>query len=469
MRVVLGRELRACELSLMLGATLPFCKGSDPTVRAICTDSREADASTAFVALCGERVDGHDYIGAATERGCPVVIAQRADSRYAESSAVLMLVEDTEAALATLARAYLSGLSHSTVAVTGSVGKTTTKDMIHSVLQEGRECFCSSGNHNSVIGMPLCALELNEKYDCAVFEMGMSARGEIERMSLCARPDIAVITNVGTSHMEMLGSRENIRDAKMEIARGVREGGILLLNGDEPLLREGESVGCRRLYVSLFDEQADFFAKNISIENECTCFDAYWKDGCLEGLCLSVVGRHNVYAGLFALAVGLLLGATEEEIRRGLRAYTPHGLRQSICHYKDITLIEDCYNASPESMRASLDVLALTARGRRIACLGEMLELGENAHRFHREVGAYAARVGADLLFCIGRGGEWIAEGAIESGLPANRVMSAPDREEIGVLCKSLCTCLEGTDTVLIKGSRGVRLERVIEYLKSNY
>ena len=467
MKVSFGRKIKASELSKMLGV-MPS-SFHDVEIGGLCTDSREADANTAFVALSGERVDGHDYIAAALRCGSPAVIAQRADTFPENANAVRMLVADSEAALATLARAYKSSLSCPTVAVTGSVGKTTTKDMIAAVLSQKMNTYRSLGNHNSVIGMPLSAMELSEAHECAVFEMGMSGRGEIERMSLCARPDIAVITNVGTSHMEMLGSREGIRDAKMEIVKGLREDGILLLNGDEPLLKNANGKSYRTYYVSLSCTEANFFAQNIYIENGCTYFDAYWKGGSMKGLCLSVAGRHNVYAALYALAVGLMLGVDEEGIRRGLLSYRAEGMRQNLCHFGDLTLIEDCYNASPESMRAALDVLCAVSKGRRIACLGEMLELGDESASLHRAVGEYLGKIGVDLLFTVGFFGEAIAEGAMNAGLPRERVLVCPDREAIEVLCERLCASLAPNDTLLIKGSRGVRLERVIEYLKLHY
>ena len=469
MRIAFGRSIKIADAFEMLGMRAPLSKNAALPLAGICTDSREADAHTAFVALVGERVDGHDFIPAALERGCPLVISQRAELSLGNSDACILCVPDTEAALARLGRAYLAPMSHRTVAVTGSVGKTTTKDMIHAVLSQKMNTYCSSGNHNSVIGMPLSAMEVKEEHACAVFEMGMSGRGEIERMSLCAMPDIAVITNVGTSHMEMLGSRENIRDAKMEIAKGLRTGGVLLLNGDEPLLQGVASNEFCVRYVSLSDESADFFARNIVIEKGKTYFDACWKDGGFKRLSVSVAGRHNVYAGLYALAVGVLSGESEEEIRRGLSSYTAKGLRQNVCQYKELTLLEDCYNASPESMKASLDVLAEIAKTRRIACLGEMLELGDASDDLHREVGAYAAARGVDLLFCVGQGGEEIARGACDAGMNAQSVIVCRDRENIELLCNGVCQSLLPLDTVLIKGSRGVRMERVIEYIKNKY
>jgi len=298
--------------------------------------------------------------------------------------------------------------------------------------------------------------------------MGMSGRGEIERMSRAAQPDIAVIANIGTSHMEMLGSRECIRDAKMEIALGLRKGGYLLLNKDEPLLRGAVGKSYRTLYVSLSCEEADFFAQNIRMENGCTYFDACWREGRLENLSLSLMGRHNVYAALYALAVGLLLDVPKDAIRRGLRAYTPEGMRQNLYRHGGITLIEDCYNASPESMRAALDVLQAAATGRRIAVLGDMLELGVTSATLHKEVGAYLAALRVERLFTVGEGGSLIAEGAVSAGMSRDCIFECPQKEDIDALCKALGSCLSFGDTVLVKASRGVKLERVIDYLKKN-
>ena len=469
MKVAFEREIGIEELASMLGGKLLASSFSQKTVKGICTDSREADRGIAFVALCGERVDGHDYVDAAIERGCAAVIAERKVGKTEGKDVSLILTENSEEALSHMARSYLEELSCKKIAVTGSVGKTTTKDMIASVLSQAKKTYSSSGNHNSVIGMPLSAMEIREDSECAVLEMGMSGFGEIERMSLCARPDIAIITNIGSSHMEMLGSREGIRDAKMEIVKGLSEDGVLLLNGDEPLLFNVLGKTYRTLYVSLTCEKADFFAQNIRVEDGKTYFDARWQGGMLSDVCLSLAGRHNVYAALYALATGILLGLGEDEIRRGLAAYRSEGMRQNLYRYRDITVLEDCYNASPESMRAALDALGACAKGRRIACLGEMLELGSTSEELHYGVGKYLGELNIDLLFAVGKGGAAIAKGALDQGMKRENVYICEDYSDLETFEKELCDRLGKGDTLLVKASRSVKLERVIEYLKNHY
>lgn len=464
MRITTQAELTARDIARICGATLI---GADADVRicGICTDSREADASTLFVALRGERVDGHDYIDAATLRGCRCVLCER----ECATDAIGLIVPDTEAALLRLANTYKKMLSCRTVAVTGSVGKTTTKEMIASVLSAHACVYRSGGNHNSVIGMPLSVMEIGHAHSLAVLEMGMSGFGEIERMSLCAMPDIAVITNIGTSHMEMLGSRENICRAKLEITAGLSAGGILMINGDEPLLRDAKKDGCRTVTVSIEHSDADFYAENIRIEEDGTHFDAICRQGACRDLHIRVQGKHNVYAALFAFAVGTVSGMSPEHIREGLLSYLPSGMRQMIVRHGAWTLIEDCYNASPESMRAAIDVLTGCARrgdGRSVAVLGDMLELGVTSDDLHHAVGVYAAEHGVEALVAVGKGGALIARGARAAGMPSEHICEYRDVDALvastDILKKMLCA----NDTVLFKASRSVRMERVIEALK---
>ena len=438
----------------------------------ICTDSREADENTAFVALKGEKADGHDYISSALERGCRCVLCEHSNEAIEAADAAAVVVGDSELALSYLANSYKKSLSCKTVAVTGSVGKTTTKDMIASVLIQGKKTFYSRGNYNSVIGMPLSVMEIPRDCEYAVLEMGMSSFGEIERMSVAAEPDIAVITNIGSSHMESLGSRENICRAKLEILCGLKKGGYLLLNGDEPLLEGVGGKGYRTLYVSLSRQDADFLAQNIRIRSQKTYFDVRYRGIVYSDLCLPLMGIHNVYAGLYAFAVGLLAGLSPEEIRRGLLQYTSGEMRQNWYSVGDITVIEDCYNASPESMAAAIDVLCEYSRqsvGRSVAVLGDMLELGTQSSELHRRVGLRLGECGVQRLFALGHDGVQIAVGARQAGMRSGDIYKNSDRDDTEAIGKALVKDLRSGDVVLFKASRGVRLERVIQYLKENY
>ena len=448
--------------------------GGEPAELAVtgaCTDSREADENTLFCALRGANVDGHDYIGAAIERGCRVILCEEYRSEIADAHATAIVVKNTEEALSNLAKAYSKLLNAKTVAVTGSVGKTTTKDMIASVLSVKHSAFKTKGNFNSVIGMPLSMLEIPKDCDYSVLEMGMSAFGEIERLSHTASPDVAVITTIGTSHMEMLGSRENICRAKLEILCGLKHGGILMLNGDEPLLENVFGKSYTTVYVSTERENADLFAKNIRVEADMTWFDLVYHGETVSNLAVRVVGRHNVYSAMFAYAIGRHYGMTNEEIREGLLRFAPEHMRQNIVKLGKITVMEDCYNASPESMKAAIDVLDAYTKlcgGRSVAFLGDMLELGEERHALHREVGAHLASHRIERLITVGKLGAFIGVGAKQNGMSSADIVRFEDASDVEAIGSYLRSFLQENDVVLFKASRGMRVERFIEYLKNH-
>lgn len=467
----LGSMTAARLAGLCEGELLYLCceNKENISISGICTDSREADAETAFCAIRGERVDGHDYLSAAHGAGCRVMLCERAPQTPMD--AAVILVKDTEEALSVLARHYQEALSCKKVAVTGSVGKTTTKDMIAAVLGERFQAFKTKGNFNSVIGMPLSLLEISKATEYAVLEMGMSRFGEIERLSLTARPDFAVITTIGSSHLEMLGSRENICRAKLEVLCGLKEGGTLLLNGDEPLLSDVYGKSYNTVYISTERENADYFAKNIRVESDGTVFDIVYRGKTVKDLRVRVVGRHNVYSALFSFAIASICGMNEEEIRRGLLRFMPEHLRQNIVRFGRIVVMEDCYNASPESMQAAIDVLDSYSRfsgGRSIAVLGDMLELGEESSALHRQVGAHLAKRRIGRLFTLGKGGGYIAVGAKQQGMSFDAITEFASYEErLDEIAAAIASVVGDEDVVLFKASRAVRIERLIDRLRS--
>ena len=464
-QISFGTLARMCNGELHQGSL------GEVAVRYICTDSREADAETAFVALRGERVDGHDFIGAALARGCRCVICDHRTEELEHSSATAIVVNDTELALSRLANNYRQYLHCKTVAVTGSVGKTTTKDLIASVLSVRSKVAKTPGNHNSLVGMPMSMMSIPVDSTWSVLEMGMSGFGEIERLSIAAEPDIAVITNIGTSHMEMLGSRENICRAKLEILSGLREGGVLILSADEPLLRNVRGKSYHTVYVSLWSEKADFYAKNIRVETDRTVFDIVHGGKEIKELSIRLLGRHNVYAALYAFAIATLAGMGEDEIRDGMMRYSPDGMRQHIYTMGPITVIEDCYNASPESMIAAVDVLWQYCRhtGKRsVAVLGDMLELGSDSPALHRSVGSYLAEKKIDRLFTVGLGGDQIAVGARQRGMSAAHVRQNSNVKDLTGTARQLLDQLEAGDVVLFKASRSVGAEQIISYIKDH-
>lgn len=463
------------DIKNMCGGTL-ICSGlsENSIVSSICTDSREASSQTVFVAICGERVDGHDYIAKTIKGGCPFSIASKIPdmSSVENEPYAIVLVEDTLKAIGQLAHEYKKRVDPITVGVTGSVGKTTTKEFVSSVLCEKYKTFKTEGNHNSTIGLPMSIMEMTSDVGAAVLEMGMSDFGEISQMTNIARPNIAIVTNIGTSHMEHLGSRENICRAKMEIAEGLCDDGILLLNGDEPLLVGADKGGHKTIYVSLESRDADARALNIREEFMKTTFDMLYEGKIYSNIELPVMGKHNIYAALFAFVAGKICGMDDEDIRRGLMSYRSVGMRQNIYDLCGITLIEDCYNASPESMRSAIDVLSELSKqkgnSRKVALLGDMLELGERSEELHRGVGEYLAVHGCDLLFTYGEKAENIASSAIKHGMKTenvhiNREAGAP--ENVGN--KMLALLCHG-DILLVKASRSMAAEKIIEFLKDN-
>ncbi len=496
MKITMNSPRTAEELAAMCGGTLCRRGSVVPSVTGMCTDSREADAETLFCAMRGERVDGHRFIPTAAGAGCPLFLCERLPDEWETMPpAVAIVVEDTVAALGRLAaarrRCELAAMK--TVAVTGSVGKTTTKEMVAAVLSAGARAggrfFKKDGNFNSVIGLPMSMMEIPADTTHAVLEMGMSGRGEISAMTAAAQPDIALIINIGTSHMERLGSRESIAAAKLEIAEGLRAGGILLLNGDEPLLSGADAfahaAGGRVLRLTLSDApNAAFAAEHISSCAEGMTFDLRTPDGVLPALLVPAPGTHMVWAGAFAAAVGVLCGFSAECIRAGLSAYRPAALRQNRRTVGTLTFIEDCYNAAPESMCAALDVLDITAAasstGRRVAVLGSMMELGEATADRHRAVGRACAEHRVDLLVTVGALGAHIAEGAREAGLPADRVLAlgtdiAPDAPNApdptlaySDLSAAVAPHLCAGDVLLFKASRAMALETLSAALEAH-
>lgn len=438
-------------------------------VRGICTDSREVEQGILFVALPGERTDGHNFISVAIERGGEGFIVSRREKLPEGVSAVL--TDDTEAALMRLAEYFRGIQTCRCVGVTGSVGKTTTKELIASVLSQSLRVHKTRGNFNSTIGMPLSVMETPSDTEVAVLEMAMSGLGEIHAMSLCARPEVAVITTIGSSHMEALGSQQNIKRAKLEITDGLHDGGTLILNGDDPLLRNVGFERGKTLRIGIDNRDAAYSAEQLRFEDGFSIFNVRTPSEVLKDIKIPTIGRHNVYAALFAVAVGEIFGVGSEDIRAGLLSYAGMQLRQNVYPLADITVIEDCYNASPESMRAALEVLNMLRRphGRTVAVLGDMRELGGSSRELHCGVGAEVAKHGVDILFTLGASARYIAAGALESGMDESRVFVNLDVETYAATAWELCRELREGDVVLFKASRAVRAERVIQSLREIY
>lgn len=416
------------------------------------SDSRNADPARLFLALKGERVDGNDFVaGVLQNGGC--AITDKEENLALDGD--LVYVHDVRSALRTLATYYRNNelVYMPIVGITGSVGKTTTKDMVALALSAERNVHKTQGNSNSQIGLPQTVLATPKESDCAVLELGMSMPGEMVRIAECARPSFSIITNIGYSHIENLGSREAIRDEKLKISAFSGDHSYLILNGSEPLLREYNYENRETCFVSVDDTTCNCYAKNIRETKNGVSFTAviYHRE---VDVTLNVLGKHFVLNALFALTSAYFLDVDLVKASEALSTYESDGRRQHIYENNGHTVISDCYNASPESMQASLSVLA-SANGRRIAVLGDMLELGSESENLHRLVGEYAQR-SADVLVTFGEMASFIADAA--KGLEVYSF----SKDDADLLKAFLESFVRVGDTVLYKASNGMNLGRVI-------
>ena len=476
MKVNVGcNALTMSELASICGGTLCLAGGQDNRNLAfstVCTDSRETEKGSLFVALGGERVDGHDYIRAALARGGECILCERIPENLNDQKYVALVVNDTLRAIGELAKAYDRRTNNKKIAVTGSVGKTTTKEFIAAVLQENLRLHKTEGNYNSTLGMPLSLLTKTEDTQVSVLEMGMSGFGEIEYLSQIAEPDIAVITNIGSSHMEYLGSRENICRAKLEVVKGLKADGLIFLDGDEPLLRNRKELEGRNCQYVGFSPDCDVKASNVRVGMSKTCFDVTYKGVTAKEISIPILGEHYVYAALYAYAIAVTMNLDEDIIRRGLNNFRSVGMRQTIFEIGDITIIQDCYNASPESMKASIGVLNKLVRirefGRMTALLGDMYELGVCSYDAHENIGREFARRGGAALYTFGKLADIIADGAVLGGMQNESVFRNVDLKSPEISGEMLINTLQPGDVLLVKASRAVRAEKIIEYLREN-
>ena len=450
------------EILAAVGGTLLRPFDEDRTIDCVDTDSRTMHEGSLFIPLSGERFDGHVYIDQALEDGALGCLTHKSVETLRPDKFYIQ-VEDTMTALGTLARYYRNKFDLKVVGVTGSVGKTTTKDMVASVLSQRYRVLKTEGNYNNNIGVPKTLFRLDHTHQIAVIEMGMNHMGEIDYLTRIAEPDVAVITNVGDAHIENLGSRENTLRAKAEIFSGVRQGGVAVLNGDDPLIAKldgvlihpitwyGESEHCAWRCTSI--KEAEHDTMHLTAETPL---------GHLETT-IHCLGRHMLYPALTAAAVGGRFGLTLEEISRGIESFAPTKMRMDIVRCKNgVTILNDTYNANPQSMRAAVDVLANYSGSYRVAVLGDMLELGDLGPMLHESVGkAVGGTPGIDCLVTVGQLGEYIAKGAKSAGM--TEVYDRPNKEEAKVV---LAQVMQPSAVFLCKASRGMKFEELTEYLK---
>ncbi|MCI8465318.1 MAG: UDP-N-acetylmuramoyl-tripeptide--D-alanyl-D-alanine ligase [Lachnospiraceae bacterium] len=438
----------------------------DTPLKNVSIDSRVMKGQDLFVPLIGERSDAHDYLAQAIENGAAAVLCSREMDPL--SGVAWIQVEDTLKALQAVGGDYRERMGIPVIGITGSVGKTTTREMTATALGAGFQVFKTSRNFNSDIGLPVTMTEIKENDELAVLEMGMGNFGEMELLSSLAKPQMAIITNIGVAHIEQFGTRENIFREKLKIASSMTSRGTLILNGDDEYLRtvpKDEKI--RQLFYG-FGENCQFRAQEVQDTMSGTTFVAVNGEERVK-VHLPVIGRHMVMNALAALAAASLQGISMEKAAEALAGFSGFQNRQQIYRFSDFCMIDDTYNASPDSMKASLKVLdSMETAGKKIAVLADMLELGEESRSFHREVGRFAAGLSVDSLVCIGE----LAEEIGKSFLEKRQVDAGGEKPEVHFFISGteavpfLKTQTGDGNLLLFKGSNGMKLSAVTEALR---
>lgn len=461
---------------MSLSAMAKACNGiyhgneedKDKVITNITTDSRTVEEGSLFIAIKGAKSDGHDYIESCYEKGALCCLSEKKlegiDKPYIQVNSSLQALKD-------LAEYYRSNLNVKVVGITGSVGKTSTKETIASVLEQKYKVLKTNANFNNEIGLPLTVFRLREDDEVAVLEMGISDFGEMTRLTKIAKPDICVITNIGICHLENLKDRDGILRAKTEIFKSMNPDGSVILNGDDDkLITVSEVYGKKPVFFGIENKDANIHAgdvKNLGLDGmSCTMYglDA---ENAQEGIEINipVAGYHMVYNAMAAAAVGKELGLTTEQIKNGIKNLKTISGRNNILKGNGYTVIDDCYNANPVSMKASIDVID-TAIGRKVCILGDMFELGENEKQLHYEVGEYLAGKSVDVLITVGELSKMIAKGVSDIQSKQNNIsckIYSYDTKD--ALFKELSQLIQEGDNILVKASHGMNFTEIIKKL----
>ena len=431
-------------------------------ITGVAIDSRKVEKGFLFIPIKGQRVDGHDFIDQVLAKGASLTLSEK----ELPGNKTYILVKSTKEAIRALAKYYLDVLDVKVVGITGSVGKTSTKEMIASVLSQKFNVHKTKGNFNNEIGLPLTVFELTNYHDIAVLEMGISHFGDMDMLAEIARPDICVITNIAECHLENLGDRNGVLKAKTEVFKYMNSDAVVVLNGDDDLLRGVKEVNGKAPIFFGIENYNDIVAldiQNKGIEGT-TCKIRTKEAGEFDAV-INIPGKHMVYNALAATAVGKALGLSNEEIKAGLSSAATIAGRCNIVHKGNITLIDDCYNANPQSMQAALDLVSMVD-GRKIAILGDMFELGPDELELHYNIGKYAVEKGIDYVVCVGERSEYMYKGALNA-------IEMLDSKAPNCLCKSIHvpsldsmpdlmrSLLESGDTVLIKASHAMGFDAI--------
>ncbi|NOZ20299.1 MAG: UDP-N-acetylmuramoyl-tripeptide--D-alanyl-D-alanine ligase [Planctomycetes bacterium] len=441
----IGRRPRGGEVTEFLGVS---------------TDSRTARPGDLFVAIVGENFDGHDFVGAAFEKGVRgAVVSRPVDLTSDHSDKAVFVVDDTIRALGEIARHYRSSLDTNIIGITGSNGKTTTKEMTVHLLSKHARVSGAKKSFNNFIGVPLTLFSIDPGDDYAVIEMGTNAPGEIARLAEIARPGIGVITNVSATHLAGLGSEEGVANAKAELLDAISEEGAAVLNRDNPWTARIRPR-CRGRIITFGEgEGADVRAEHVRQNGEGLKFSVEGRD-----FIVPVMGRHNVLNALAAAAVCRYFGLDLDEISADLRDFELPPMRLQRSVLGGATFINDAYNANPVSMAASIATFAGLSADRKIFVCGDMLELGEGSPELHREVGRKIAEAGADVMWAVGEQAAHAADAAIEAGMAADAIHRARTSKEAG---EQIVGFVRPGDVVLLKGSRGMALEKILDCVRA--
>lgn len=454
---------------LLSGAT-------DLTLSGVSIDSRTINAGNIFVGIPGDKYDGHDFIKDALSKGAAGAVVRK-DHPVAATllsgafgERVMIGVEDPLFALQEMARYYRNKFRIPVVGITGSNGKTTTKEMIWSILSRNVSVLKNEGNLNNHIGVPLTLLRLDPSHNMAIIEMGISDRGEITRLCQIAGPTSAIITNVGPTHLERLGRIENVAAAKGEILSFIDPGGVCVLNRDDTFFDVFKAKVSGRVVSFGMSPHADVYTGSADVSFDGRSIESMrFRLVCPLGevdINLHVIGLHNLYNALGAAATAYALGVHLEDIKYGLEKFVPVKMRSVVEHAGGIYIINDTYNANPASMVAAIDTLKNLKEGKqKFAVLGDMLELGENTAAAHRDLGIYIAGTGIDGLIAVGEFAGYVAEGAIDAGMDENNALACNDCVQA---LDSIKQWIKKGDILLVKGSRGMKMERIVEGLKES-
>ncbi len=433
-------------------------------IKGVSIDSRNIKEGELFIAIKGDRFDGHDFVPEAIRKGAWGALVERSalENKY-ESFGVLkniMPVEDTLFALQEMAYTHRKKYSIPVVGITGSNGKTTTKEMLAGIMQRKGPVLKNEGNLNNHIGVPLTLLKLDARHRVAVIEMGMSAAGEIDLLARLVSPDVGVITNVGPAHLEFLGTMDMVAEAKAEMLGNLRTGGTAVFNADDRYFETLKKKWNGRVISFGIATRADVSASEIRQDSDFTDF-TLTAGGPKVNVRLRTVGRHNIYNALAAAGAAIAAGMSLDAVKCGLDEFSPVAMRSELKLVHGRTVLADYYNANPESVKAALETLVSLRTGvQSIAVLGDMLELGDKTEEAHREIGRTAARVGVNVLITVGALSKYILEGAHAGGMPKSRLFTAGSHAEAADLLKK---CSKNGDAVLIKGSRGMKMEKILE------